>query len=143
MRTLADRVGLPQPLEKLVVELVHGDDSEVVHEKALRVRTGSSDPWVLDATLQVEIAVKRRLLRGCAGKTAAASLQADGCLRDRVTERTTRLGEFDEAAIEGDNVLGLVMQVTLDGPLVGHAAEATRPASGEERVGCGGVLSLE
>ena len=69
---------------------------------------------------------------GRAGETTATSLQADRSLRDRVVEWTARLGKFDEAAIESNDMLGLVMQVTLDGPLVDHASEATRPNQGED-----------
>jgi molybdopterin biosynthesis enzyme len=58
MGTVADRVGLPQPLGELVIEFGRGHDSEVMHEEALRVRTGTSDPRVLDATLEVEKAVE-------------------------------------------------------------------------------------
>ena len=132
MCALADRVGFSQPLKELLVELMNSGDPEVVHEKALRVRTGTSDASVLNATLEVEIPVEGSLPWGRAGETTATSLQADRSLRDRVVERTARLGKFDETPIESNDMLGLVVQVTLDGPLVDHASEATRPNQGED-----------
>ena len=137
MGTLADRVGLPQPLGELVIEFGRGHDSEVMHEEAPRVRTGTSDARVLDATLEVEKAVERGLLGGQASESAAAPLQADRRLRDRVAEWATCLGELDEAAVESDDLLGLVVQVSLDRPFVGHGAEAISLGTGKESLPLG------
>src|SRR5262245_32106819 len=91
-------------------------------EQALRVRAGAQDARILDPTLEIEIAVERGVLRLEAGEAAPASLQADRGLRHRVGERSARLGELDEAVIQSDDTLGLVVQVLLDRPLVGHGA---------------------
>ena len=120
MLALAHRVRLPQPVGELGVELGRGDDPEVMHEEALRVRTGMPNARVLDATLEVEVAVERRLPRRQAGEAPAASLEGDRSLRDRIREWATRLGELDELAVEIDDLLGLLAQVSLDRPLVGR-----------------------
>src|SRR5262245_41589180 len=100
--TLTDRVRLPEPSAEHAVQLRQLDDAELMHEQALRVRVGSPDTRILDLTLEVEVAVESCLSRLEPGEAAAASLQRDRRLRDRVREQSAFLGELDEAAIEGD-----------------------------------------
>jgi len=75
MRAGADRVRLSEPPRKLRIELRERDDPEVMDEQALRVWAGTADARILDATLQIEVAVERGFLRFEAGETAPAPLQ--------------------------------------------------------------------
>src|SRR4026208_1182266 len=117
MRAGADRVRLSEPPGKLCIELRERDDPEVLDEQALRVWAGTADARILDATLQIEVAVERGFLRFEAGETAPASLQGDRGLRHRVREGAARPDELDEAVAESHDGVRLAEQVALDRPL--------------------------
>src|SRR6188768_3460693 len=116
MRAGADCVCLSQPSGKRRIELRERDDPEVMDEQALRIRAGTADARILDATLEIEVAVERRLLGFEAGESAPASLQGDRGLRHRVREGAARPDELDEAVVEAHDVVGLAEQVALDRP---------------------------
>src|SRR5262245_10955815 len=99
----ANRVCLSEPFGKLRIELRERDDPEVMAEQALRVRAGTPDARILDATLEVEVAVEPGRLWFETGESAPASLQADGGLRHGVVEGAARLDELDEAVVERDD----------------------------------------
>jgi hypothetical protein len=130
MGALPHRVCLAQPCGELVIELMGSDDPEAMHEQPLRVRTRPLDTRIDDTPLEVEIPGQGCLPKGDACKSAATALQCDRGLRDRVAERATSLGKSDELVVEGDDPLGLVAQMPLDGPHLGHQprlARETRP----------------
>jgi len=82
----ADLVRLAYPAGELLVELVERADPEVVNEQALRVWRGVPDSRVLDAPLQVEVAVETATAGHGAREPAPAPLERYRRLCDRVLE---------------------------------------------------------
>jgi hypothetical protein len=120
MGTLADRVCLAQPRGELVIEFLRSCDPEAMHEQTLRVRARPLDTSIDNAPLEVEIPGQGCLSRRYAGESSAAPLERDRGLRHRVAERATSLSESDEPVEKHDDLLRLVTQMSLDGPLLVH-----------------------
>jgi hypothetical protein len=140
MGALPDRVCLPQPGGKLVIELLGSDDPEVMHKQTLGVRTGPLDATINDTPLQVEIPGQGCPPRGDAGESSAAALERDCGLRHRVAKRAASLGKPDELVIERGDLLRLVAQMPLDRPFLGHQPRLSESAAvGEELTGFGGT----
>jgi hypothetical protein len=129
MCALPDGVCLAQPGGELVIELFGSDDAEVMYEQPLRVRARPPDARIDDAPLQVEVPGQGCLSGSEAGESAAGAFQRDRRLRDRVAERPTGLGEPDELVVQLDDLLGLVAQMALDRPLLGHQARLAEGAA--------------
>ena len=120
MGTLADRVCLVQPRGELVIEFLRSCDPEAMHEQTLRVRARPLDTSIDNAPLEVEIPGQGCLSRRYAGESSAAPFERDRGLRHRVAERATSLSESDEPVVKHDDLLRLVAQMSLDGPLLVH-----------------------